>query len=88
MSHIPNSAIPHAAAAEDAPEETSPTLKQRAGTLAGKARATARANPKTAIAAGAALVAGAVAAAAIPKVRAARAKPARKKGPASAKKKS
>lgn len=74
MSHIPNSAMPHAAAAEDAQEESGPTLKQRAGSLAGKARDTARANPKTAIAAGAALVAGAVAAAAIPRVRAARAK--------------
>lgn len=87
MSHIPNSAMPHAASAEDAKEETSPSLKQRAGKLAGKARDSARANPKTAIAAGAALVAGAVAAAAIPKVRAARAKPAKKKGSDSGKKK-
>jgi hypothetical protein len=87
MSHIPNSAMPHAGPAEDSPEEASPTLKQRAGKLAGKARDTARANPKTAIAAGAALVAGAVAAAAIPKVRAARARPAQKKGTTSAKKK-
>lgn len=87
MSHIPNSAMPHAAAAEDTLEQTSPTLKQRAGKLAGKARDSARANPKTAIAAGAALVAGAVAAAAIPKVRAARAKPAKKKAGASAAKK-
>lgn len=85
MSHIPSSAMPHAGPAEDAQEESGPTLKQRAGKLAGKARDTARANPKTAIAAGAALVAGAVAAAAIPKVRAARAKP-KKKATGSAKK--
>jgi hypothetical protein len=86
MSHIPNNAMPHAAAPDDAAAETGLTLKERAGKLAGKARDTAKANPKTAIAAGAALFAGAVAAAAIPKVRAARAKPA-KKGSTSARKK-
>ncbi len=81
MSSIPNSAIPHAgpAAAEEGETQTlsrTEALSQRASDL--KARATEQAgrlaglvrdNPKTAIAAGAALFAGAVAAAAIPAVR-------------------
>ena len=71
MSHIPNSAMPHAAAApenetNETEESFTSSLKDRAGKLAD----TARANPKTAIAAGAAVVAGVVAAAAIPLVRA------------------
>lgn len=69
MSHIPSSAMPHAAPSENSPEnadKASPTLSDRAGKLADKARD----NPKTAIAAGAAVVAGAIAAAAIPIVRA------------------
>jgi hypothetical protein len=62
MSRIPGKAMPHA---YSKPEE-----EQRShGGLIGLARE----NPKTAIAAGAALVAGAVAAAAIPLVRGARA---------------
>ena len=64
MSHIPNSAIPHARAKEE-PEERS---------FAGGLRELVRDNPKTAIAAGAAVLAGAVAAAAIPLVKGARAK--------------
>ena len=74
MSRIPNSAMPHATADVLEPEtaETgeSLTLKERAGKLATSAADLARDNPKTAIAAGAALFAGAVAAAAIPAARA------------------
>ena len=73
MSHIPNSAIPHAAPkAQDEGGETS--VRERAGKLADKARSTAKANPKTAIAASVAVAAGAIAAAAIPLVKAARKK--------------
>ena len=74
MSHIPNSAMPHAgdtatqptANAETNSDQTGgTTLKERAGKLA----ETARANPKMAAAAGAAVVAGVAAAAAIPLMR-------------------
>jgi hypothetical protein len=75
MSSIPNSAMPHATEASLEPQTQSEegsgtTLKERAGKLASSAADLARDNPKTAIAAGAALFAGAVAAAAIPAVRA------------------
>jgi hypothetical protein len=74
MSSIPNSAMPHAtesAIQPDVPEgEGGTTLMDRASKLASSAADLARDNPKTAIAAGAALFAGAVAAAAIPAVRA------------------
>ena len=72
MSHIPNSAMPHAA-----PSQNSETSQQQSeqgggglniGAQAGKIADYARENPKTAIAAGAAVV-GAIAAAAIPLVR-------------------
>ena len=67
MSHIPNSAMPHAIAKE--PTETQAAPKSsRIGASAGKVADLARENPKTAIAAGAAVVAG-LAAAAIPLVR-------------------
>ncbi|MEA3001777.1 MAG: hypothetical protein QOH81_565 [Sphingomonadales bacterium] len=66
MSHIPNSAMPHAQA-HDAQD-------QEGGGFAGGLRDLVRDNPKTAIAAGAAVLAGAVAAAAIPLVKGARAK--------------
>jgi hypothetical protein len=77
MSSIPNSAMPHAtesAIQPDVPEGDDAegfgtTLKTRASKLASSAADLARENPKTAIAAGAALFAGAVAAAAIPAVR-------------------
>ena len=70
MSHIPNSAMPHAGTTEPQQDQGgSATLTDRAGELAGKAADYARENPKTAIAAGAALAAGAIAAAAIPLVR-------------------
>jgi hypothetical protein len=70
MSHIPNSAMPHAGATEPQQEQGgTATLSERAGKLAGQAADYARENPKTAIAAGAALAAGAIAAAAIPLVR-------------------
>ncbi|MDT9599173.1 hypothetical protein [Sphingosinicella rhizophila] len=74
MSHIPNSAMPHAGpnpATDDAEtraaegKSTSAFFSDKAGKLAD----TAKAHPKTAVAAGAALVAGAIAAAAIPIAR-------------------
>ena len=75
MSHIPSNAMPHATDAQLEQSEAdeggeSLTLKERAGKLATSAADLARDNPKTAIAAGAALIAGAVAAAAIPAARA------------------
>jgi hypothetical protein len=88
MSHVPNSAMPHAGPAADAEEEAAPTLSERASKLTGEARALLRDNPRTAAAAGAALVAGAIAAVAIPKVRAARRKPAGKTAQSGAKKSS
>jgi hypothetical protein len=70
MSSIPNSAMPHATAAEPQEEQGGgATLTERAGKLAEQAGDYARENPKTAIAAGVALAAGAIAAAAIPLVR-------------------
>ncbi len=65
MSSIPNSAMPHARA---------PDEQEESGSFAGGLRDLVRDNPKTAIAAGAAVLAGAVAAAAIPLVKGARAK--------------
>jgi hypothetical protein len=77
MSTIPNSAMPHAGPAEDAEDggetltiaQRAADLAQTARTQAGKLVDLARENPKTAIAAGAVLAAGA---AAIPLVRAKR----------------
>ena len=71
MSHIPNSAMPHAGTTEEPQQEQggTATLSERAGKLAEQAGDYARENPKTAIAAGAALAAGVIAAAAIPLVR-------------------
>ena len=72
MSSIPNKAMPHAKASEGDEQEgggRGASIKKRAGKIADKARE----NPKTAAAAGVA-VAGAIAAAAIPLVRAATAK--------------
>ncbi|HWH16937.1 MAG TPA: hypothetical protein VNT77_01160 [Allosphingosinicella sp.] len=67
MSHIPNSVMPHAGPDADIGEkENSPSVFGGAGRLAEKARE----NPKTSIAAGAAVIAGAIAAAAIPFIRA------------------
>jgi hypothetical protein len=68
MSNIPNSAMPHAKSQSDNNDGQSgqTTMSDRAGKIADVARD----NPKTAIAAGAAIVAGVVAAAAIPMVRA------------------
>jgi hypothetical protein len=66
MSHIPNSAMPHAA-----PSEKKAPPEQAKSGLAGrtaKVAELARGNPKTAIAAGAVVVAGLAAAAAIPLV--------------------
>lgn len=67
MSHIPNSAMPHAKPSDENEKETKEkkTVSQRAGKLKDKARE----NPKTAIAAGAAVLAGAVAAVAVPVAR-------------------
>ena len=67
MSHIPNSAMPHAGASQESQQDqggATPSLSERAGKIAEYARE----NPKTAIAAGAAVAAGVVAAA-IPLVR-------------------
>lgn len=70
MSHIPNSAMPHAGTTEPQQDQGgTASLSERAGKLAEQAADYARENPKTAIAAGAALAAGAIAAAAIPLVR-------------------
>jgi len=69
MSHIPNSAMPHATAESEQDQGGTATLTERAGKLGQQAADYARENPKTAIAAGAALAAGAIAAAAIPLVR-------------------
>jgi hypothetical protein len=71
MSNIPSSAMPHAKAAEEPQQEQGggPTLSERAGKIRDQASDYARENPKTAIAAGAALAAGVIAAAAIPLVR-------------------
>jgi hypothetical protein len=66
MSHIPNSAIPHAGPTEKKAQQE---RKSGLGARAGKVAELARDNPKTAIAAGAAVVAGLAAAAAIPIVR-------------------
>jgi hypothetical protein len=65
MSHIPNSAMPHAGSSQGEEEGGTATLSERAGKLADLARD----NPKTAMAAGAAVAAGVIAAAAIPLVR-------------------
>ena len=74
MSHIPNSVMPHAGPTNTDKSDTNQDsagggamagVKSRAGKIADSARS----NPKTAIAAGAALVAGVAAAAAIPLLR-------------------
>lgn len=87
MSHIPNSAMPRAVAKEPKAERV--TLSDRAGRIADGVRA----RPKTSLAAGATLIVGAVAAAAIPFLRSSSAKPkkrasARSKKTAAAKTKS
>jgi hypothetical protein len=70
MSNIPSSAMPHAKASEEPQQEQGgATLSERAGKIRDQATDYARENPKTAIAAGAALAAGVIAAAAIPLVR-------------------
>ena len=80
MSNIPSSAMPHAKASDggesDSQQEQGqeqggggPTLSERAGKLREQAGDYARENPKTAIAAGAALAAGVIAAAVVPLVR-------------------
>ncbi|HEX8623894.1 MAG TPA: hypothetical protein VF782_02320 [Allosphingosinicella sp.] len=75
MSNIPSSAMPHAKAGEGSESEAQQeqaggaTISERAGKIREQATDYARDNPKTAIAAGAALAAGVIAAAAIPLVR-------------------
>jgi hypothetical protein len=71
MSSIPNSAMPHAQAREE---------ESQSGSFADGVRDLVRDNPKTAMAAGAAVLAGAVAAAAIPLVKGARARSGAKSG--------
>ncbi|HEY0112153.1 MAG TPA: hypothetical protein VGB59_03265 [Allosphingosinicella sp.] len=68
MSHIPNSAMPHAAPSQNEEKEQGSSATSTISETAGKIAELARENPKAAIAAGAAL-AGVVAAAAIPLVR-------------------
>jgi hypothetical protein len=76
MSSIPSSAMPHAGKTTETSETSESqqeqgggaTISKRAGKLAEQAGDYARENPKTAIAAGAALAAGVIAAA-IPLVR-------------------
>jgi hypothetical protein len=75
MSNIPSSAMPHAKASEGSEQQSQqeqgggPTISERAGKLREDAGDYARENPKTTIAAGAALAAGVIAAVAIPLVR-------------------
>jgi hypothetical protein len=76
MSNIPSSAMPHAKASEGSESESQqeqggggPTISERAGKIREQATDYARENPKTAIAAGAALAAGVIAAAVVPLVR-------------------
>jgi hypothetical protein len=75
MSHIPNSAMPHAGPTDSIQNDQKAETGQQGGGIgssisdgAGKIADYARENPKTAAAAGAAIVAG-IAAAAIPLVR-------------------
>lgn len=86
MSKIPSSAMPHAVAApapaSAQPEGTGRTIKAGATKLADKARA----NPKTSLAVGAAVIVGAVAAAVAPLARGLKGKaPAKPKAKAPAK---
>jgi hypothetical protein len=76
MSSIPSKAIPHAAPAAEAENEGGETLTlaKRVREQADRAAALIRDNPRTAIAAGAAVAAGVAAAAAIPLVKSRRAK--------------
>jgi hypothetical protein len=67
MSHIPNNAMPHAQTHDEPQEEGG--LRTTISKGAGKIADLARDNPKTAIAAGVAVAAGAIAAAAIPALR-------------------
>ncbi|MEA3034092.1 MAG: hypothetical protein QOH86_2108 [Sphingomonadales bacterium] len=67
MSSIPNSAMPHAQVQDEPQEEGG--LRTTLSKGAGKIADLARDNPKTAIAAGVAVAAGAIAAAAIPALR-------------------
>ena len=66
MSHIPNSAMPHAGAQAEGETLETDTSRSRFGQLADKVRE----HPKTAVAAGAAVAVGVAAAAAIPALRA------------------
>jgi hypothetical protein len=66
MSHIPNSAMPHAVESTEPEAGLGTSLSEGAAKLAGMARA----HPRTTATAGAAIVVGAIAAAAIPFLRA------------------
>ena len=65
MSHIPNSAMPHAGAHTEGDTLESGAPRGRLGQLADKVRE----HPKAAVAAGAAVAVGVAAAAAIPAIR-------------------
>lgn len=74
MSHIPSSAMPHAGPSHQSQQDSSGgdqsgQKNAPASSRAGKIAQKARGNPKTAIAAGAVVAAGVIAAAAIPLVR-------------------
>lgn len=67
MSHIPNSAMPHAGTtSESQPQESGRSFTSAMRERAGSVMESARAHPKTTAAAGAAMVAGVAAAAAVP----------------------
>lgn len=72
MSHIPNSAMPHAGPAHHDKSVTAEGQETAQRGRVGRLADSARANPAKAAAAGAAVVAGVLAAAAIPIVRARR----------------
>jgi len=65
MSHIPNSAMPHAGSQTEGDTLETGASRGRLGQLADKVRE----HPKTAVAAGAAVAVGVAAAAAIPAIR-------------------
>ena len=71
MSHIPNAAMPHAGPQTDnEPAQGDTTTTSRLSEIRSGVAEMVREHPKTAMAAGAAVAAGIVAAAAIPAIRA------------------
>ena len=66
MSHIPNSAMPHAGGTAEMERDERGSFRDRAKQRANQAMESARAHPRTTAAAGAAMIAGVAAAAAVP----------------------